>query len=162
MRIGPRVSSLQLLAIGLGVLAFAFIVFVLVPKGLLVALRDSLEQRIKHRYPNASELVAVEYRASSFGVKAEGLGNWRGNGALAVTKDELRFFQFLPQRELALQLPRITGIAIVRSHLGNTTTSELLRIEFTTDRGAGAVAFWLPDPKRLKRKLEELTGVSGG
>lgn len=165
-------SSLENLAIVLGVLAFAFVVFVLVPKGLLIALRDSLEQRVKRRYPDASALVAVEYQASSFGVRAEGLGNWKGNGALAVTKDELRFFQFLPQRELTLKLPRITGLEIVHSHMGKATTSELLRIEFTTDRGAGAIAFWLPEPKRLKQKLEEfrkaqenaptLTGVGGG
>lgn len=150
-------SSLDYLAIALGAVALAFVVFVLVPKALLFGLRDSLQQRIQHRYPDPRALVSVDYEVSSFGVKAQGLGQWKGNGALAVTLDELRFFQFLPQRELTLKLARITGLRLVRSHLGKATTSELLRVEFSTDRGPGAVAFWLREPAKLKATLEGLT-----
>jgi hypothetical protein len=152
-------SSLDYLAIALGVIVFAFVIFVLLPKALLLGLRDSLEKRVQHRYPDPSELVSVEYRVSSFGVKARGLGQWRGNGALAITRDELRFFQFLPQRELTLKLSRVTGLSIVSSHLGKATTSDLLKIEFATEREPGAIAFWLPDPQALKAKLEALTDV---
>jgi hypothetical protein len=155
------VSSLDYLAIALGAVALAFVVFVLVPMALLFGLRDSLEQRIKHRYSDPDALVSVNYEVSSFGVRARGLGQWKGNGALAVTRDELRFFQFLPQRELSLKLARVTGLRLVRSHLGKATTSELLRVEFSTERGPGAVAFWLREPAKLKATLETLTNLGG-
>ncbi len=152
-------SSLDYLAIALGALSFAFVVFVLVPKALLFGLRDSMRKRIARRYPEASELTRVEYRASSFGMNEASLGAWLGDGALVVTAKELCFFQTLPPRELTLQLTRITGLSIVRSRLGKPTTSSLLRIDFSSERPPGSIAFWVPDPSALMATLEAQAGI---
>src|SRR5688500_5510960 len=100
-------SPLSVLAIALAAIAGAFVLFVLVPKGLGVALRESLEIRVKHRYPN-TPLVFAEYAANSFGIESRGALQWRGTGALVMTDRELCFFQVLSEGELIIALERIT------------------------------------------------------
>jgi hypothetical protein len=146
-------SPLSVLAIALAALAGAFVLFVLVPKGLLAALRDSLEARVKHRYPD-SPLVFADYTANSFGIQSRGALQWRGNGALVMTEGELCFFQVLSQGELVIALDRITGLSLVREHLGKATTSHLLRVEFRGEQRADAVAFWVPRPQELKALID--------
>jgi hypothetical protein len=154
-------SPLTVLAILLAALAGAFVLFVLVPKGLLVALRDSLEARVKHRYPE-SPLVFAEYTANSFGIESRGALQWRGNGALVMTESELCFFQVLLEGELVIPLEHITKLRLVHKHLGKTTTSSLLRIEFRGEQRADAVAFWVPKPDVLKGLLEARLPPPGG
>lgn len=146
-------SPLSVLALALAAVAGAFVLFVLVPKGLLVALRDSLEARVKHRYPHAP-LVFAEYRANTFGIESRGALQWRGNGALVMTDRELCFFQVLSEHELVIALERITRLRLVHQHLGKSTTSHLLRIEFRGEQRPEAVAFWVPKPDELKALIE--------
>jgi hypothetical protein len=148
-------GSLNLLAIGLGGIAAAFALFVLLPKLFMLGLRDSLEGRVKHRYADASQVLFVEYSANSYGVLSKGATQWRGNGALVITKSELCFFQFLLERPLTLPLSRITGLSLVHKHLGKATLMQLLRVDFETKTGRDAIAFWVPKPEELKGLIDE-------
>jgi hypothetical protein len=157
------VQSLQLLAIIVGGIAFAFVVFVLLPKALLIGLRQSLEARVKRLYPEPEQLVLTEYSANFFGSSSRGATQWRGNGALALTERELTFFQLVPERVLVIPLSRITALEVVHKHLGKATTSQLLRVTFTTKQGKSeSVAYWLPKPAALKAQIEARAAYTAG
>lgn len=147
-------SPLTVLAISLGALAAAFVLFVALPKALLIGFRDSLDQRIKHRYPDSSVIAFVDYTANSFGVESRGALQWRGNGALVLSDKDLRFFQIMVEEDLVISLERITRMALVHKHLGKATPSKLLRVEFRGRQRPDAVAFWVPDPQALKALIE--------
>ena len=156
-------SPLQTLAILIGGLAFAFVVFVLIPRGLVAAFRKDLEARIQHRYTAPDQVVSVAYSATFFGLYARGQMQWRGSGALALTKTELAFFQALPQRVLTIPVARIAEVSLMSRHLGKPSTSLLLRVTFATSRGSqDTVAFWLKEPAPLKAQIEALPDYRAG
>lgn len=146
-------DSLTVLAIAVVALAAAFVLFVLVPRAVLAGFRESLEARIKHRYPNDPPAYA-EYAANSFGVESRGVLQWRGNGALVLTDAELCFFQILVDGALVIPLERISALHLVHKHLGKETPSRFLRVEFRGESGPAAVAFWVPGPEQLKSSIE--------
>jgi hypothetical protein len=147
-------STFTMLAIALAALAFAFVLFVVVPKALLTGMRGSLEARVKHRLQPDAKLVYAEYAANSFGVESRGAMQWRGNGALILTEKTLAFFQLFVERELVIPLERIKALRLVHKHLGKATPSQLLRVEFEGKQRLDAVAFWVPKPAELKALLE--------
>jgi hypothetical protein len=138
-------------------MAFAFVVFVVLPRALLLGLRQSLEARVKHRYPAEGQLLWVDYSANFFGLYSRGGMQWRGNGALVLTETELAFFQMIPERVLVIPIARITALDVVSKHMGKSTpSSHLLRVTFSAKQGGeDAVAYWLPKPAELKGRLEE-------
>ena len=147
-------STLTILAIALAALAFAFVLFVLVPKALLKGMRQSLEARVKGRLSAGATLVYEDYTANSFGVESRGVTQWRGNGALILTEKSLAFFQLFVEQELVIPLERVQALSLVHKHLGKATPSQLLRVEFRARERLDAVAFWVPRPSELKALIE--------
>jgi hypothetical protein len=148
------VNPLFVLGIVLAALCVAFAIFVLLPKLFIAGMRGSLEARVAQRFPTEGSVLRSEYAASSFGVQSLGLAEWKGNGALVLTAQELRFFQFVPQKELRIFLEHIIALRLVRSHLGKSVGMQLLRVEFRGKRGPDAIAFWVPDPAAWQADLE--------
>jgi hypothetical protein len=147
-----------LLGVGivLAALGLAYLGFVLLPKLLVSGMRDALEARVKQRFPEQGALLKSELAASSFGAQSLGVAGWKSSGALVVTGQELRFFQLFPRREFRIFHEHITGLKLVRSHLGQATAMQLLRVEFQGRRGLDAMAFWVPDPGAWQAQLEAL------
>lgn len=124
-----------------------------VSRGMLAAIRPSLEARVRRRYP--SDLVlASEYGANSFGQASRGKLQTRGNGALIITATELCFFQIIPATELVIPLSAIRRTSLVRSHLGKATPFKLLKLELEDAAGSDSVAFLVRAPAALRVTLD--------
>lgn len=110
---------------------------------------------IAERYPAADVLLSDTF-AQSYGQQSRGVTQARGNGALALTKDELYFMLYVPQRELRIPLSTITAVTHPRSHLGKTGGVKLLHVAFTTSAGPDAIAFRLVDLDGWTARIESL------
>lgn len=84
--------------------------------------------------------------ANSFGVESAGVRQVRGNGSLALTKHELLFAQWVPNRLLRISRDSIVEVETVRSHLGKTIGRDLLKVAWATDLGTqDSIALWVGD-----------------
>jgi len=84
--------------------------------------------------------------ANSFGVESAGRWQVRGNGNLALTKHELLFAQWVPNRLLRIPRDSIVEVTTARSHLGKTMGGKLLKIVWTTEAGTqDSIALWVKD-----------------
>lgn len=84
--------------------------------------------------------------ANSFGVESAGAWQVRGNGNLALTKYELLFAQWVPNRLLRIPRSSIVEVTTTRSHLGKTLRRDLLKVVWTTELGSeDSIAFWVGD-----------------
>lgn len=87
-----------------------------------------------------------EEDANSFGVESAGGFQVRGNGTLALTKRELLFAQWLPNRLLRIRRASISEVTTTKSHIGKTIGMELLKVVWSADTGGqDSVALWVKD-----------------
>jgi hypothetical protein len=93
-----------------------------------------------------SEIVAIDESANCFGLDSKGVTQIRGNGCLAVTKDELLFVMWIPRREIRIPRAWITSVETTKWHLGKTMGKPLLLVRFTDDQArADSVAWYVKD-----------------
>jgi hypothetical protein len=103
-----------------------------------------LRRRAKRHF--AGLTLLREGDANSFGVESAGVSQIRGNGSLALTKHELLFAQWVPNRLLRIPRKSIVEVTMVRSHLGKTNGRDLLKVIWTTDLGTpDSIALWVGD-----------------
>jgi len=96
-----------------------------------------------------------ESDANSFGIESAGVWQIRGNGNLGLTKQELLYAQWVPDRLLRIPRSSIVEVTTVRSHLGKTMRRDLLKVVWATDLGTqDSIALWVGD---LDGWLEALT-----
>jgi hypothetical protein len=87
-----------------------------------------------------------EEDANSFGVESAGVWQVRGNGSLVLTKHELLFAQWVPNRLLRIPRNSIVDVTTAKSHLGKTIRRDLLKVVWTTDLGTrDSIALWVRD-----------------
>jgi hypothetical protein len=87
-----------------------------------------------------------EEDANSFGVESAGKWQVRGNGSLALTKHELLFAQWVPNRLVRIPRSSIVEVTTARSHLGKTVFRDLFKVVWTTDLGSqDSIALWVGD-----------------
>ena len=80
--------------------------------------------------------------AQGLGLESRGRGQVRGNGWLVLTADELRFRQWVPQRESRIPLASITTVETRRSWLGKTVGSRLLCVRWRLPDGSEDAMAW--------------------
>lgn len=103
-----------------------------------------LRKRAKGHF--AGLTLLREDDANSFGVESAGVWQVRGNGNLALTKHELLFAQWMPNRLLRISRGSIVEVTTVRSHLGKTIRRDLLKVVWSTDLGTqDSIALWVGD-----------------
>jgi len=100
--------------------------------------------------------------ANFFGQTSGGAMQLRGNGALALTDEELWFGLLVPRREISVRRKSITSARLKNSHLGKTVLRPLLYVEFQTPEGPDSCAWLVPDPQRWVDALEHPSPVRGG
>lgn len=88
-------------------------------------------------------IVAIDDSANFFGVESRGAAQWRGNGCLVVTLEEVVFLMWLPRRELHVPRARITSVERAKAHLGKTIGRDLLKLRFVDEAGHPDSAAWL-------------------
>jgi len=83
---------------------------------------------------------------NGLGLQSRGRGQVRGNGRLVLTTEELRFRQWIPQRETTIPLAAVTSVGTERSWLGKWVGSKLLCVRWRTpDGGEDAMAWQVRD-----------------
>ena len=79
---------------------------------------------------------------NGLGLQSRGRGQVRGNGRLALTSDELRFSQWVPQRETTIPLAAITSVGTERTWLGKWVGATLLCVRWRTPDGSEDAMAW--------------------
>ncbi len=140
----------------MGNLALFFVVIFLVLRNMRKVLRVYLDRKFA-----AADVLLESMGANYFGQTSRGMAQFRGNGALVLTRLGLYFVMYLPRREFAVPLDRITGITTPSSFLGKTRFQPLLCVHFKATAGQGnetedAMAWLVRDAEVWKRRIEEL------
>jgi hypothetical protein len=107
--------------------------------------RAAGEARIAQRYGSGASLLRTEPDANFFGVQSGGMGQIRGNGALALARNELWFSLYMPQREVLIPLGDVLEATTARSHLGKSVGRKLLLVRFRAAGGEDSVAWAVRD-----------------
>lgn len=141
--------------IGAGILVGVIVIFVVVPKLVIKAMEPSLERRISKMY-SSEQIILRDLKALTFGLESRGVLQWRGNGALVLTANELCWFRFVPESS-DLRIPRenITKVDTVKTHLGKTYGRDLLRVTFTNNGKPDSTAWYVMDLGAWLSKLGE-------
>jgi hypothetical protein len=94
----------------------------------------------------AGEEVLRQEDANCFGFDSEGKHQVRGNGTLALTKRELLFAQWVPNRLVRIRRSTITDVSTTSTHMGKTMGVDLLQVAWTNEVGQeDSVALWVAD-----------------
>ncbi len=104
------------------------------------------------------DILLTETLALSFGQQSKGVMQARGNGALALTRGELYFVMYAPERELRIPLASVQGTSLVRSHLGKAQGVDLLHVRFDDGGADDSIAWRVPNPIDWKTQLDALRG----
>ena len=136
-----------------GVLAFGALLFAL--RQFAQGLREQGRAVLSARYP-AADVVRSETMALSFGLQSKGAMQMRGNGVLALTRNELYFSMYVGGFALAVPLQTIVAVTLVRSHLGKTQGVRLLHVRFTVDGLEDAIAWRVPSLEVWVESVETL------
>ncbi|MUG96076.1 hypothetical protein F7734_28530 [Scytonema sp. UIC 10036] len=113
------------------------------------------QQRLHERFTD-DQILQSETTANFFGFQSRGRGQIRGNGVLALTREELWFSQFITREEIRIPLVEIQAVSLVDSHLGKRVLGrQELKVEFQTATGTTDAAAWLVgDPNSWKTAIE--------
>lgn len=141
------------LIIGSSLLALLLFLFAL--RQFARGLRARGLERIAARYP-PGDVLRTETLAQSFGLRSKGIFQLRGSGVLVLTPSELFFSMYALHREVRIPLSSISGVSLVRSHLGKTQFTDLLRVHFAFDGVDDAIAWRVPDPGAWKTQLDSV------
>jgi hypothetical protein len=98
---------------------------------------DAITQKLGRQ-----QIVLLDQQANFFGLESAGVWQTRGNGCLALTREVVLFRQWVPERELSIPRASIIKTEAVRSHLGKTQFTSLLKIRFLNERGEEDSAAW--------------------
>lgn len=136
--------STGLILIAVAVIAFAAVMFIVVPAVTFRWLERVLEPRIA-AVVRTDAVILRDLRANSLGLTSLGAWQQRGNGALVLTGDEILFFQAVPRRDVRVPLSAITEVKTVKGHLGKTYGRDLLYLAFDSPAGPDSIALFVRD-----------------
>ena len=139
------------------IVAVVFAIVLVVLRKFLQGLRARGRAAIDARYP-ATDVLLSETLAQSYGEESKGVTQVRGNGALALTRSEIFFLLYVPERELRIPVASIQDVTHPRSHLGKSGGARLLHVRWTRDGASDAIAWRVPDPDAWKAKIDALRG----
>ena len=131
-------EALQVVALVLGILTSIALVFaiVLIPISRRAKrLRTDLEEEL-------GEGIDRTENVRGFGLESRGRGQVRGNGWLVLTNEELRFRQWVPERDTTIPLQAVTAVETPRAWLGKTIGSKLLCVRWRTADGSHDAMAW--------------------
>lgn len=104
----------------------------------------------------AADVLVSDTLAESYGRASLGPNQARGNGVLAVTREQLFFMLYTPTRRLEIPLADVREVSLVRSHLGKASDTDLLLVRFAVAAGEDAIAWRTHDPGAWKLRLDQL------
>jgi hypothetical protein len=116
-------------------IALAFAVVLIPVSRRAKRVQTGLEQEL-------GDSIRLSANVSGLGVQSRGRGQVRGNGRLVLTPEELRFSQWIPQRETTIPLAAVTSVGTERSWLGKWVGSKLLCVRWRTADGSEDAMAW--------------------
>ena len=133
----------------LGIVALALAILVVIALAFAIVLIP-VSRRAKRVQTGLEEELGGSIERSAnvrgLGLQSRGRGQVRGDGRLVLTPDELRFRQWVPQRETTIPLASVTSVGTERTWLGKWVGSKLLCVRWRTqDGGEDAMAWQVPD-----------------
>jgi hypothetical protein len=137
-----------------GAVAITLIVL-LIGKFVVQGIKKPLEERIAAVY-QPDEIVLKDLGANCFGLESAGVGQWRGNGGLVLTREAVHFFRFLPKSDLRIPLSAITDLTLTKRHKGKISIYDLLKINFTADGRPDSAAWYVAEPAAWIRQIDAL------
>ena len=119
-------------------------------------LRAGLEEELGDRVRRIANVRGL-------GLRSRRRGQVRGNGWLVLTPEELRFRQWVPQRDTTIPLVAVTAVGTERSWLGKWVGSRLLCVRWrTAGGGEDAMAWEVPDLEEWLAALHAQRDRSSG
>lgn len=131
-------SALGVVALVLGILAVVALVLAVV---MVLSSRKAARMEHEIRQELGDEVRRVE-TVRGLGLRSAGRGQVRGTGMLVLTADELRFRQWVPNRETRIPLAAVTDVGRERWWLGKSVGRQLLRVTWLGDGGAEDAMAW--------------------
>ena len=131
-------GALEVLALVAGILllvALAFVLAMLPVRARAKRLEAGLEEEL-------GEGILRRANAQGLGLESRGRSQVRGNGWLVLTADELRFRQWVPDRETVVPLAAVTDVGTEKSWLGKWVGRRLLRVRWRTPEGGTDAMAW--------------------
>jgi hypothetical protein len=143
---GPVLYALVPTALVVGVIVW----FVLRLRRTVAQRRAELEAILAGRTP-----IRRDDSVNCFGLESLGPTQMRGNGLLALAKDELVFLQFMPNRVVRVPLDRISVVDECGSWLGKSVFQSLLRVAWQEGAGQERAAFWVRDTSGWRATIDD-------
>lgn len=142
----------EVLFISIGVmLGLVTLVFILM--AIFSRLRRRLAKRIRERYPDV-ELLALHLSANFVGQR--GGSALRGNGALLLSPDMLRFLMAVPDREIAIPLTSVREVKLERAFMQRSAPGHpVLVIVHREDEQERETGFLLKNGARWKAAIDQ-------
>lgn len=150
-------SDVVALVLAILVVVALFLAVVMIP---LSRRAKGLRAAVEEEFGDAAIRVA---NANGLGLESRGRGQVRGNGWLILTREELRFRQWVPQRETTIPLGAVTAVGTERTWLGKWVGAKLLRVRWRTPEGGeDAMAWQVPELEEWLAALRSPPGPSSG
>jgi hypothetical protein len=131
-------SAFEILVLVVSILAFVALLLFLIM--LPVARRA---RRLKGEMEaELGDTAQRSENAQGLGLESRGKGQVRGNGWLVLTDDELRFRQWVPNRETRIPRSAITAVETDRWWLGKSVGRKLLVVRWRTPEGGEDAMAW--------------------
>lgn len=148
LALGLTIAAVVIVIVGVS-LAIFFTVF-------WKQLQTSGTQRIQERFPT-EQIVLSETSANFFGLESRGSLQFRGNGVLVLTQDELWFSRFIMREDITIPTNTIQAVRLVDSHLGKRILGrQLIYVQFQGAGGLDSAAWLVADPNRWQSAIASL------
>ena len=135
-------TAFAVVALVLAILAFIALIFAVV----LIPVRRRAKRQRAELEEELGDGVTRMANVRGLGLQSRGRGQVRGNGWLVLTPEELRFRQWVPQRETTIPLAAVTSVGTESTWLGKWVGRKLLCVRWrTSDGGEDAMAWEVPD-----------------
>ena len=135
-------SALEVVVLVVSILAFVALI-------LFLAMFPVARRARRMKAEMEAEIGSSAERSENvqgLGLESRGKGQVRGNGWLVLTPGELRFRQWVPDRETRIPREAITAVESDRWWLGKSVGRKLLVVRWQTpDGGADAMAWNVRD-----------------
>lgn len=141
--VGLVVLGIAVLLLGIGLAA----------RAAQAAIAGPLAERVAANVPE-TEIVRRDLRANFFGLQSKGPAQLRGNGALVLTRNALRFFQLVPASEIVVPLADVREATLVRSHLGKSVGYSLLKVTFSSGGTTDSIAWFVPEAEAWRAAVD--------
>jgi hypothetical protein len=132
------VSALEIVVLVVSILGFVALAFALV----MIPVARRARRLGAELEAELGGAVERKENAQGLGLESRGKGQVRGNGWLVLTHDELRFRQWVPNRETRIPLAAITAVATERWWLGKSVGRKLLVVRWRTPEGGDDAMAW--------------------